>query len=83
MEKIIKNNDGSVNTISFESNDNKIVRLGEEYKLIKLYSGKKNFKDTILGSDIGIHSQGFVSTAIVSLLIAIVSFTFLVLSFKI
>ena len=83
MEKIIKNNDGSVSTISFESTDNRSIRLGEDYKLIKFYNNKKSFKDTILGSDIGIHSSGFVSTAIISSLIAISLFGYLLLSFRI
>ena len=83
MEKIIKTKDGKTSTISIESLDNINIRLGEEYKLIKFYSGKKQFRDTILGNDIGIHSHGFISTAILSTLIAISLFAVSILSFRI
>ena len=82
MERIIKTN-GNTSTISIEPVNNMDIRLGEEYKLIKFYSGKKQFKDTILGSDIGIHSHGFISTAILSTLIAISVFILSILSFRI
>ena len=83
MKKIIKYNNGSVDTISFESNDNYKINLGEQYKLVKFYDTKKTFKDTILGTDIGFNSQGFVNIAIISSIIAISLFAFLILSFRI
>ena len=53
------------------SNDDYGIMIGSNYKLIKFYDGKKSFKDTLLGSDIGIHSHGFVNVAIISTLLAI------------
>ena len=81
--KNIKNNDGSVDKIIANSFDNNVVAIGSNYKLIKFGKNKKQFKDTLLGSDIGIHSSGFISVTISSLIIAMLILTLMYLSFRI
>lgn len=53
------------------------------YKLIKFSGSKRAFKDTILGTDIGIHSDGFVKIIMASLLITISVLVFMYFSFRI
>jgi len=55
----------------------------DNYKLIKFSSTKKTFKDTLLGSDIGVHSNGFVSIFITSFLVAIGVILLMYFSFRI
>ncbi len=81
--KKIKNNNGTMDKIFASSNDDYGIMIGSNYKLIKFYDGKKSFKDTLLGSDIGIHSHGFVNVAIISTLLAIGAFITMYLSFRI
>ena len=65
--KKIENNNGTMDKIFASSNDNYDIMIRSNYKLIKFYDGKKSFKDTLLGSDIGIHSHGFVNVAIIAI----------------
>ena len=83
FNKEIKNSDGSTYLYEISSNDNYRVNIGNNYKLIKFYKTKKSFKDTILGSDIGVNSRGFASVAVVSTLIAVFTFIIMMLSFRI
>ena len=78
----IKNNDGSVDRIIATSNDNRNIMIGKEYKLVK-FSNKKAFKDTLLGSDIGVHSSGFINITIMSTVIAIATLVLMYISFRI
>lgn len=78
----IRNNDGSIDRIIATSNDNKNIMIGEEYKLVK-FVNKKSFNDTLLGSDIGFSSSGFVNVTIISSLIAISTFIVMYVSFRI
>ena len=55
----------------------------ENYKLIKFSGSKKSFKDTMFGTDIGIHSHGFVNIAIIAMLLALSTLTLLYFSFRI
>ena len=78
----IKNSDGSIDKIIATSNDNKNIMIDKNYKLVK-FSNKKAFKDTLLGSDIGIHSSGFINVSIISTLIAISTVILMYISFRI
>lgn len=83
ISREIKNNDGTVDRIIARSSDGYGVSIGTNYKLANRYNTKRKFNDSILGSDIGIHSYGFISIAIASTIIAISVFLILLLSFKI
>ncbi len=79
---LIKNSDGTVDRIIATSSDNKNIMIDKKYKLVK-FDNKKAFKDTFLGSDIGIHSHGFAGVAIISTLMAISTFALIYVSFRI
>ena len=83
FNKEIRNNDGTVDLIEISSRDNYKVNLKSNYKLANNYSKNNRFKNSIIGSDIGIHSAGFVSIAIISTLISISAFVIMILSFRI
>ena len=57
--------------------------INNNYKLIKFNNGKKSFKDTLLGRDIGIHSKGFINVISLSTIIAIGSIIILIINFRI
>jgi len=73
MNKEIKNRDGSTDLVMISSEDNYTVNLNKNYKLVGYAGNKMNdkFKNSILGSDIGINSKGFASVMLVSTIIAI------------
>lgn len=83
ISKEVKNNDGTVDRIIARSDDNYRVNVSNNYTLANCYSTRKTFKDSIFGTDIGIHSYGFASIAIISTIIAIGVFVGLLLSFRI
>lgn len=83
MKKIIKCSNGTESLVSIESDDKMNVKLGENYKLVKFYNGKKDFKETILGKDIGVHSEGFISTTIIASFLAALAYVALLLCFRI
>lgn len=75
-----KNNDGSVEILQIISNDNYVnpLRNNQTYKLANKLCEQDNkfvskFKNSILGSDVGIKSEGFSTIAILSTIIAISS----------
>lgn len=74
--KQITNDNGSKETIILSSEDEREVSLGSNYVLANHNFKKesklaKKFKGSILGSDIGIKSNGFTSVAILSTVIAV------------
>ena len=81
--KSIKNKDGSIDKIIAKSYDNNEIIIGNNYKLIRFSGNKKSFKDTLLGSDIGFHSSGFISVSIISSIIALALFISMCPSFRI
>ena len=75
-QKDIKNEDGTEETIVITSNDNRTLDLTKTYKLANHTKKKesilaKKFKNSILGTDIGIKSAGFSNIAILATIIAI------------
>ena len=75
-QKDIQNEDGTQETIVITSNDNKVLDLTKTYKLANHTQKKeskfaKKFKNSILGTDIGIKSAGFSNVAILATIIAI------------
>lgn len=74
----LKNDDGSIETLLLTSNDNYVLNMNKNktYKLANRIEKKENkltnaFKNSILGTDIGINSEGFSHVAILSTIIAI------------
>ena len=85
MNKKVKYRDGSVDIINISSDDNLKVNLSKKYVLVG-YQGNKhvdNFKNSILGMDIGINKMGFASMMIISLLLAIMILLGMYLAFRI
>lgn len=63
-------------TLEITSNDNYILNIPSSYTLVKPTTKKENkvinsFKNSILGTDIGIHSEGFSYIAILATILAI------------
>ena len=81
--KNIRNRDGSLETIEITSNDNYTVKIGTNYKLANYEGPKNRFKNSIIGSDIGIHSKGFISVAIVATLLSLGALLIMYISFRI
>lgn len=81
--KVVRNRDGSMDTIEITSNDNYTVKIGANYKLANYEGPKNRFKNSIIGSDIGIHSKGFISVAIISTLLSLGVILALYISFRI
>lgn len=86
----LKNEDGSIETLLITSNDNYSLNLNTKntYKLANHTQKKENklthaFKKSILGTDIGINSEGFSHVAILSTIIAVGAFCIMYLFFKI
>ncbi len=71
INRTIKNSNGTVDRVVANSYDSYDVMIGENYKLVKYSKSRKTFNDTFLGTDIGLHSNGFVNVAIISSLLAI------------
>ena len=76
IEKEIKNNDGTTETLVITSNDNYKLNLKGTYKLANYKPKKENklvssFKNSILGTEIGVKAAGFSNIAILSTIIAI------------
>ena len=72
INKELKNDDGTMETLEISSNDNKTLDLKGTYVLANHSSKKRSkFKDSILGSDIGVKSSGFTNVAILASVIAI------------
>ncbi len=78
-----KNSDGSISVLEITTNDKQFVNIGNGYKLVKFYEDKKSFKDTVLGSDIGINNHGFASMALIATVIAILTFISLIFVFRV
>jgi len=83
INKRIINNDGTIDEIKATSSDRYDMSIGENYKLVKIAQRKNTFNDTILGTDIGVHSKGFMNIAIISTLIAVGVIIFMYLGFRV
>ncbi len=85
MQKELRNSDGTVDMLVITSDDNYQVKLDKNYTLVG-YAGNKmydKFKNSILGADIGIKSNGFVSMILLSTLLAISVLVIMYFSFRI
>jgi len=76
IQRDIKNEDGTEETIVMTSNDNHVLNMNQTYKLANHTQKKENklvqkFKGSILGADIGIKSGGFSNVAILATIIAV------------
>ena len=86
----LKNEDGSIETLLISSNDNYKINLNTQhsYKLANHTRKKESkltnaFKNSILGTDIGINSEGFSHVAVLSTIVAVGAFCIMYLFFKI
>ena len=85
MQKELRNSDGTIDMLVITSDDNYQVKLDKNYTLVG-YAGNKmydKFKNSILGADIGVKSNGFVSTILLSTLLAISVLVIMYFSFRI
>ena len=76
IQRDLKNEDGTKETIIITSNDDHALNLNQTYKLANHNFRKENkfvkkFKGSILGSDIGVKSSGFSNVAILATIIAV------------
>jgi len=89
IQKDMINPDGTIDTLLITSNDNyQTLDRNKTYKLANNIYKKENklvtaFKNSILGSEIGVKAQGFSTIAILSTIIAVGMFCIMYLSFKI
>lgn len=83
FKKEIKNKDNSVDIVFAKSSDNYIVIINDNYKLIRFNNSKSTFKNSILGTDIGIHSKGFTSVVAISIIIAVGLMAIMLINFRI
>ena len=83
MYRDIKNRDGSVDTIEITSNDSYTVNICANYKLANYEGPKNRFKNSMVGSDIGIHSKGFISVAIISTLLSLSMIIIMYINFRV
>ena len=72
----LKNEDGSIETLLITSNDNYVLNMNKTYKLANCKQKKENkitraFKNSILGTEIGLKAEGFSDMAILATIIAI------------
>ncbi len=75
-------------TIELTSNDNYILNMPKSYKLYRASMQKENkllngFKNSILGMDIGINSEGFSYIAILATLLAVASLIIMYILFRV
>lgn len=76
LERNIKNEDGTEETLILTSSDSHTLNLSKTYKLANHTQKKQNklvskFKNSILGADIGTKSAGFTNIAILATIIAV------------
>jgi len=76
FQRDIKNEDGTEETILITSNDNYNLNMTKTYKIANHTQKKESkltrkFKNSILGTDIGIKSGGFSNIAILATIIAV------------
>ena len=81
INKEINYSDGTSSLVKITSEDNRQVKLNNNYVIANKKVNK--FKDSILGSDIGIGSRGFASMTIFASLISIIAFIIMIISFRI
>lgn len=72
----LKNEDGSIETLLLTSNDNYVLNMNKTYKLANIPQRKENkfakkFKNSILGTEIGVKAEGFSHITILSTIIAV------------
>ena len=83
----IKCEDGTVDTVIISSEDNYSVSLTGRYKIANCYTSNNGFsqmfKNSIFGADIGVGSRGFAGVALISFVVAILSFVVLYFSWRI
>ena len=84
----LRNNDGSIETLLITSEDNYVLNMNKTYKLANHTQKKENklvscFKNSILGSEIGVKAEGFSNIAFLATIIAIGTFCVMYLLWRI
>lgn len=89
IQKDIKNEDGTIETLLITSNDNYIpLDVNKTYKLANNNIRKENkivsaFKNSILGAEIGVKAEGFSNMAILATIVAVGGFCMMYIFCKI
>ena len=83
INKKINYSDGTSSIINISSSDNYHVVLNKNYTLANKNIKTNRFKNSILGSDIGVNSRGFASVTALALLISLISFIIMIICFRI
>lgn len=89
MQSDMRNEDGTIETLLITSNDNTYpLDVTKTYKLANRIQSKENkfvskFKNSILGTEIGVKAEGFSNIAILATIIAIGLFLAMYISWRI
>ena len=89
MQSDMRNEDGTIETLLITSNDNIYpLNVTKTYKLANRMQSKENkfvskFKNSILGTEIGVKAEGFSNIAILATIIAIGLFLVMYISWRI
>lgn len=83
INKEINYSDGTSNIVEITSNDNHQVNLNSNYILANKKIKTNKFKNSILGTDIGINNKGFADIFFLATLISIIAFIIMIFSFRI
>ena len=83
INKEINYSDGTSSIINISSNDNYRVALNNKYVLANKNYQTSKFKNSILGSDIGIKSSGFANITFLATMISIITFCLMIISFRV
>ena len=81
INKEINYSDGTSSIVEITSTDNYRVNLNNKFVIANKYTKKKN--NSLLTSDIGVNSRGFVSITILATIISIIAFIIMTISFRI
>ena len=76
IQKDIINADGTIDTVILTSNDNYNINLPRNYKIANNNLNKGNkfvnkFKNSILGTEIGVKAEGYSNIAILATIVAV------------
>lgn len=88
IEKELKNIDGTIETLVITSDDNHKLNLKGTYKLANYNTKKENkfisgFKNSILGTEIGVKAEGFSNIAILATIVAVGALCIMYILFRI
>ena len=86
IEREMHESDGTIKTILITSNDKHTIDLSKTYKLDKRMKESrltKVFKNSILGTEVGIKTEGFTTITILATLIAVATICLMYVLFRV